>query len=151
MFLDGPSFVDYWRKVRARTIRVFERIPADDLEWTHLPGKYTFGDVFRHLPGIERYMYGDKELGYVGVIEQDETLKVPDDRQLGFEPLDVQPSAKDKRHFWRTFSFGYWIAGLGERSGPVRNAVKAVQKASLAKRPLTMTLGDERVVVARKP
>ena len=59
MFSDGPSFVDYWRKVRARTIRVFERIPADDLEWTHLPGKYTFGDVFRHLPGIERYMYGE--------------------------------------------------------------------------------------------
>ena len=37
----------------------------------------------------------------------------------------------EERHFWRTFSFGYWIAGLGERSGPVRSAVKAVEKAGL--------------------
>jgi hypothetical protein len=56
----------------------------------------------------------------------------------------------EERHFWRTFSFGYWIAGLGERSASVRSAVKAVEKAGLAKRRLTMTLGDERVVVAKK-
>jgi SAM-dependent methyltransferase len=56
----------------------------------------------------------------------------------------------EERHFWRTFSFGYWIAGLGERSGPVRGILAAAQKAGLAKRPLTMTLGDERVVVARR-
>jgi uncharacterized damage-inducible protein DinB len=59
MFLDGPAFVEHWRKVRDRTMRVFERLPAADLEWTHLPGKYTFGDIFRHLAGIERYMYGE--------------------------------------------------------------------------------------------
>jgi hypothetical protein len=56
----------------------------------------------------------------------------------------------EERHFWRTFSFGYWIAGLGERSAPVQGAVKAAKRLGLAKRPLTMTLGDERVVVARK-
>jgi uncharacterized damage-inducible protein DinB len=59
MFLDGPSFVEYWRNFRGRTMRVLDRIPAEDLEWTHLPGKYTFGDAFRHLAGIERYMYGE--------------------------------------------------------------------------------------------
>ena len=59
MFLDGPSFVDYWRNVRARTLRVLDVLPPADLEWTHTPGKYTFGDIFRHLPGIERYMYGE--------------------------------------------------------------------------------------------
>jgi uncharacterized damage-inducible protein DinB len=59
MFLDGPSFVDYWRSVRARTERVLDVLPAEDLEWSHLPDKYTFGDVFRHLAGIERYMYGE--------------------------------------------------------------------------------------------
>lgn len=59
MFLDGPSFVDYWKKVRGRTMRVLDLIPAEDLEWTHLPGKYTFGDVFRHLAGIERFMYAE--------------------------------------------------------------------------------------------
>jgi uncharacterized damage-inducible protein DinB len=59
MFLDAPSFVEYWRSFRARTMRVLNSIPPEDLEWTHLPGKYTFGDVFRHLAGIERYMYGE--------------------------------------------------------------------------------------------
>jgi preprotein translocase subunit SecD len=52
---------------------------------------------------IERYLFGDKDLGYVGLVEQDESFKVPDDRQLGFEAIDVQPGAKDKRHFWRTY------------------------------------------------
>ncbi|HUS31233.1 MAG TPA: protein translocase subunit SecD [Kofleriaceae bacterium] len=52
---------------------------------------------------IERYVYGDPELGMQGLIAQDPSFKAPDDRQLGFEPLDVQPNAKDKRHFWRTY------------------------------------------------
>ena len=59
MFLDAPSFVEYWRRFRARTERVLDLLPAGDLEWSHLPGKYTFGDIFRHLAGIERYMYGE--------------------------------------------------------------------------------------------
>ena len=59
MYLDTPSFIDYWRKVRGRTMRLLDLIPAEDLEWTQTPGKYTFGDIFRHLPGIERYMYGE--------------------------------------------------------------------------------------------
>ncbi len=55
----------------------------------------------------------------------------------------------EERHFWRTFSFGYWIAGLGERSGPVRERGRGgPRRLGLAKRPLTMSLGDERVVVA---
>jgi SAM-dependent methyltransferase len=56
----------------------------------------------------------------------------------------------EERHFWRTFSFGYWLAGLGERSTPVQGAVNAAERLGLAKRPLTWTLGDERVVVAQR-
>lgn len=52
---------------------------------------------------IERYVFGDKDLNYPGLVAQDPTFKVPDDRQLGFEPLDPQPGAKDQRHFWRTY------------------------------------------------
>lgn len=52
---------------------------------------------------IERYVFGDKELNYQGLAQQDPTFKVPDDRQLGFEALDPQPGAKDTRHFWRTY------------------------------------------------
>lgn len=64
-------------------------------------GKVTCNITGRQI--IERYVFGDKDLGYKGLVEQDESFKVPDDRQLGFEPLDVQPNAKDKRHFWRTY------------------------------------------------
>jgi uncharacterized damage-inducible protein DinB len=70
VFLDASSFVEYWRRFRGRTMRVLDRIPTEDLEWTHLPGKYTFGDVFRHLAGIERYMYAEtvqhRPSAYVG-------------------------------------------------------------------------------------
>jgi uncharacterized damage-inducible protein DinB len=59
VYLDALAFVDYWRGFRGRTMRVLDVLPADDLEWTHAPGKYTFGDIFRHLAGIERWMYGE--------------------------------------------------------------------------------------------
>ena len=56
---DASSFVDYWRKVRGRTARLLDLVPPADLEWSYSAGKYTFGDIFRHLAGIERYMYAE--------------------------------------------------------------------------------------------
>jgi uncharacterized damage-inducible protein DinB len=56
MIDDVESFVEYWRKVRGRTARLLDIVPPEDLEWSYAAGKYTFGDIFRHLPGIERYM-----------------------------------------------------------------------------------------------
>jgi SAM-dependent methyltransferase len=53
-------------------------------------------------------------------------------------------------NLWRTFSFGYWTGGLGERSGAVGAALSRVQASGLGRRPLTMSLGDERVLVARR-
>lgn len=58
-----PAFLDYWKKVRGRTKRVAECIPADRLEWTWQPGKFTLGDLVRHLAGIERYMYAENVQG----------------------------------------------------------------------------------------
>lgn len=58
-----PAFLDYWKKVRGRTERVAEGIPADRLEWTWQPGKFTLGDLVRHLAGIERYMYAENVQG----------------------------------------------------------------------------------------
>ena len=49
----------YFEKVRARTLRVADCIPADRLEWTWAPGKFTLGDILRHLAGIERDMYAE--------------------------------------------------------------------------------------------
>jgi uncharacterized damage-inducible protein DinB len=52
-------FLDYWEKVRQRTRRVVDRIPAERLEWTWKPGRFTPGDLVRHLAGIERWMYAE--------------------------------------------------------------------------------------------
>lgn len=59
MIGDVASFVEYWRRVRGRTSRLLDLVPTGDLEWSYAAGKYTFGDIFRHLPGIERYMYAE--------------------------------------------------------------------------------------------
>jgi uncharacterized damage-inducible protein DinB len=59
MIGDVESFVECWRKVRGRTARLLDIVPPKDLEWSYAAGKYTFGDILRHLPGIERYMYAE--------------------------------------------------------------------------------------------
>jgi uncharacterized damage-inducible protein DinB len=59
MYQDPASFVEYWLGFRARTTRLLELLGPEDLEWTHAPGRFTFGDVFRHLAGIERFMYAE--------------------------------------------------------------------------------------------
>jgi SAM-dependent methyltransferase len=51
---------------------------------------------------------------------------------------------------WRTFSAGYWTGGLGERSGAVGTALARLRGTGLGRRPLTLSLGDERVMVARR-
>lgn len=53
------SFLDYWERVRERTNRVIRCIPPERLEWTYKDGKFTFGDIIRHLGAIERYMYAE--------------------------------------------------------------------------------------------
>ena len=57
-------FLYYWEKVRGRTRRVVDRIPEDRLEWTWKPGKFTLGDLVRHLAGIERWMYAENARGF---------------------------------------------------------------------------------------
>jgi len=57
------ELVGYFEKVRARTQRVADCIPPDRLEWTWAPGKFTLGDILRHLAGIERDMYAENAEG----------------------------------------------------------------------------------------
>src|ERR1044072_4387466 len=52
-------FLDYLERVHERSRRVITRIPAAQLEWTPAPGKFSFGDIVRHLAPIERYMYAE--------------------------------------------------------------------------------------------
>jgi SAM-dependent methyltransferase len=50
----------------------------------------------------------------------------------------------------RTFSLSYWMQGLGERSGGVGRALSAVARTPVGRVPVTLSLGDERVVIARR-
>jgi uncharacterized damage-inducible protein DinB len=52
-------FLDYFEKIRERTLRVVHCVPRENIEWTYKEGKFTFGDVIRHLATIERYMYAE--------------------------------------------------------------------------------------------
>ena len=57
------TFLPYWQGVRQRTRRVVERIPPAQIEWTHAAGRWTLGDLVRHLAAIERFMYAETVQG----------------------------------------------------------------------------------------
>ncbi len=56
---DINTFLQYFERVRHRTRRVVKCIPPDKLEWTYQEGKFTLGDLVRHLATIERYMFAE--------------------------------------------------------------------------------------------
>jgi uncharacterized damage-inducible protein DinB len=53
------EFLDYYEKVRGRTLKVIACIPPENFDWTCREGKFTFADIIRHLAAIERYMYAE--------------------------------------------------------------------------------------------
>jgi uncharacterized damage-inducible protein DinB len=56
-------FLEYLNKVHQRTTRVAQCIPPDKLEWSFREGKFTLGDLVRHIAAIERYMFGETVQG----------------------------------------------------------------------------------------
>lgn len=52
----------YIDNVRERTMRVAAIVPPEKLEWTYAPGKFTIGDLLRHLAAIERWMFAENAL-----------------------------------------------------------------------------------------
>jgi uncharacterized damage-inducible protein DinB len=56
-------FLQYFGNVRQRTMRVARCIPPDKLEWTYAPGKFTLGDLLRHIAVAERYMWAETLTG----------------------------------------------------------------------------------------
>lgn len=56
---DIQSFVRYYSRIKQRTSRLFDYIPKDQMEWTYQAGKFTIGDLIRHLANIERFMYAE--------------------------------------------------------------------------------------------
>ncbi len=57
------SFIDYFEKVRARTLRVVRCIPPEKIDWTYREGKFTLGDLVRHMAATERYMFAENVKG----------------------------------------------------------------------------------------
>jgi uncharacterized damage-inducible protein DinB len=53
------EFLDYFQKIRERTLRVVRCIPPDKLDWTCRPGQFTLGDLVRHLAAVERYVFAE--------------------------------------------------------------------------------------------
>ena len=51
------NFLHYYAKFRKRTLRVGGVFPHDQLEWRPAPGRFSPGDILRHLANIERYMF----------------------------------------------------------------------------------------------
>jgi uncharacterized damage-inducible protein DinB len=60
---DHQEFLKYFDGVRGRTLRVARCIPADRLEWRPAPDAFSFGDLLRHLAGIERWMFAENIAG----------------------------------------------------------------------------------------
>lgn len=57
------SFLPYYEGVRGRTRRVVECVPPDALEWRHAPGRFSCGDLVRHIAGTERFMFAENLRG----------------------------------------------------------------------------------------
>ena len=53
------DFLDYYEKIRQRTLKVIACIPAEKYDWSYQEGKFTFADIIRHIATIERYMYAE--------------------------------------------------------------------------------------------
>lgn len=56
-------FLRYFQNVRERTMRVVRCIPADKLDWSYRPGKFSLGDLMRHLATVERHMFAENVQG----------------------------------------------------------------------------------------
>jgi uncharacterized damage-inducible protein DinB len=59
----AESFIDYFERVRSRTLRVIKCIPAEKIDWTYQEGKFTLGDLVRHIAASERYMFAENVRG----------------------------------------------------------------------------------------
>ena len=57
-------FLHYFGSVRERTMRVARCIPADKIDWTYAPEKFTLGDILRHLAVGERFMWAENAQGH---------------------------------------------------------------------------------------
>jgi uncharacterized damage-inducible protein DinB len=56
-------FLEYYEKVRGRTRRLLDLVPEDRMDFSPVPGKFSFADLIRHVAAIERHMYAENVRG----------------------------------------------------------------------------------------
>ena len=53
------SILEYYIRVRKRTLRLIDSIEPHHLSYTYKEGKFTIADQIRHIAAIERYLYAE--------------------------------------------------------------------------------------------
>jgi uncharacterized damage-inducible protein DinB len=56
-------FLRYCDNVRERTLRVARCIPPDKMDWSYAEGKFTLGELLRHIVAAERDMWAENVQG----------------------------------------------------------------------------------------
>jgi uncharacterized damage-inducible protein DinB len=60
---DIKNFTEYYSKTRVITNKVLAAIPTNRLDWAYSTGKFTIGDIIRHIAAIERYVFAEIAIG----------------------------------------------------------------------------------------
>ncbi|MDE3002704.1 MAG: DinB family protein [Gemmatimonadota bacterium] len=58
-FSEISPFLEYFERVRGRTRAVAECVPEEHLEWRPAEGRFSPGDLIRHVAAAERWMWGE--------------------------------------------------------------------------------------------
>lgn len=62
--LSVAPFLQYFGNVRERTMRVARCVPSEKIDWTYASGKFTLGDLLRHIAVTERYLFAENIQGH---------------------------------------------------------------------------------------
>ena len=62
-FSTMQSFLTYYQMQRQTTLTFIDIIPPDKVDWAYKPGKFTIGDMIRHIAAIERQVFAEMALG----------------------------------------------------------------------------------------
>jgi|TARA_B100000809_G_scaffold179891_1_gene177508 uncharacterized damage-inducible protein DinB len=60
---DTASFLKYYESVRRRTRAVAACVPEDRVEWSPGDGRFSPGDLLRHIAATERWIWAENVLG----------------------------------------------------------------------------------------
>lgn len=83
-------FLRALKRQRARTLRVYSCVPPEQIEWRPAAGRFSFGDLLRHIAGVERFVYAEVALG--------RPSRYPGHRPALAEGLDATLAYADRLH-----------------------------------------------------